>query len=286
MGFLRIVPAPPLASVIEAIWDWDMPAGEFRYERILPGPAAGLIINLLEDETRVYRDDASRSCVRASGSVIGGPYRQSWIIDTAEQVRVMGVNFRPGGVHALIGISAEELGRRDIDLQDMFGLHANRLRQRLLETTDATQRLVLLERWLRTLSDGPAWDATIRHAIAALAWVPQVPCIGKLQRESGYSAHRFGLLFRRHVGMTAKQYARLMRFRAVVDMAHPAAGPLDWARIAADGGYCDQAHMSHEFRRFSGMTPTDFAASRGPYLNHVPLRAEQKNLQDAGAVAH
>lgn len=270
MGFLRIVPARPLASVIEAIWDWDMPAGAFGYERILPGPGAGLIINLLEDETRVYQDDETRHCIRASGSVIGGPYRHSWIIDTAEQVRVMGVNFRPGGVHALIGLSAEELGRHDINLEDMFGIGARSLRARLLETAHAMQRLALLEQWLRTLCEEPAWDGAILHAVAALAHVPDVPGIGRLQRESGYSAHRFGLLFRRHVGMTAKQYARLMRFRAVIDMAHPV-DQIDWVRIAVDGGYCDQAHMSHEFRRFAGMTPSEFAATRGPYPNHVPL---------------
>ncbi|GGA51673.1 DUF6597 domain-containing transcriptional factor [Dyella nitratireducens] len=270
MDFLRIVPAPPLASIIEAIWDWDMPAAAFRYERILPGPGAGLIINLLEDETRVYQDDENRHCIRASGSVIGGPYRHSWIIDTAEQVRVMGVNFHPGGVHALLGISAEELGVRDINLEDMFGAGARRLRQRLLETIGPVQRLALLEQWLRTLRDEPAWDATILHAMTVLARVPEVPGIGRLQRESGYSAHRFGLLFRRHVGMTAKQYARLMRFRRVVDAAH-AAGQPDWVRIAVDGGYCDQAHMSHEFRRFAGISPSEFAAMRGPYPNHVPL---------------
>lgn len=270
MGFLRIVPAPPLAAIIEAMWDWDMPADAFRYERILPGPGAGLIINLLEDETRVYQDDAQRHCVRASGSVLGGPYRHSWIIDSAEQVRVMGVNFRPGGVHALLGISAEELGLRDIDLADLFGAGAHSLRQRLLETACPRQRLARLEQWLRTLCEQPSWDATILHAVAALARVPDVPGIGALQRQSGYSAHRFGLLFRRHVGMTAKQYARLMRFRAVVSMAH-AAGQPDWAQIAVDGGYCDQAHMSHEFRRFAGMSPNEFTARRGPYLNHVPL---------------
>ncbi|GLQ94036.1 DUF6597 domain-containing transcriptional factor [Dyella acidisoli] len=270
MGFLRIVPAPPLASVIEAIWDWDMPSEAFRYERILPGPGAGLIINLLEDETRVYQDDETRHCLRASGSVIGGPYRHSWIIDTAEQVRVMGVNFRPGGVHALIGLSAEELGTCDINLEDMFGADARRLRQRLLETMEPTQRVALLEQWLRTLCDEPTWDTTILHAVAALSRIPEVPCIGRLQRDSGYSAHRFGLLFRRHVGMTAKQYARLMRFRAVVAMAHPVEQP-DWASIAVDGGFCDQAHMSHEFRRFAGITPSEFAAARGPYPNHVQL---------------
>jgi AraC-like DNA-binding protein len=270
MGFQRIVPTPPLASVTEAIWDWDMPAGTFGYERILPGPGAGLILNLLEDETRVYQDDEHRRCIRASGGVIGGPYRHSWIIDTAEQVRVMGVNFRPGGVHALTGISAEELGVRDINLDDMFGASARRLRQRLLETTCPMQRLALLEQWLRTLRAEPIWDATIMDAVAVLARVPEVPCIGGLQRESGYSAHRFGLMFRRHIGMTAKQYARMMRFRAVVDMAHAACQP-DWAQIAIDGGYCDQAHMSHEFRRFAGSTPSEFTARRGPYLNHVPL---------------
>lgn len=270
MGFLRIVPTPPLALLIEAIWDWDMPAGALRYERILPGPGAGLIINLLEDETRVYQDDESHRCIRASGSVIGGPYRQSWIIDTAEQVRVMGVNFRPGGVHALIGVDAQELGQRDINLDDIFGAPARQLRQRLLETACPMQRLALLEQWLRNLSGEPSWDAAILHTVAMLDRAPEVPCIGTLQRESGYSAHRFGLLFRRHVGMTAKQYARLMRFRAVVEMAHPAGQP-DWARIAADGGYCDQAHMSHEFRRFAGITPSEFAAMRGAYPHHVPL---------------
>ena len=270
MGLLRIVPAPPLAAIIEAIWDWDMPAGEFRYQRILPDPSTSLIINLLEDETRVYRDDGTRQCIRASGSVIGGPYRQSCIIDTAEQVRVIGVNFRPGGAHALIGLNAEELTRHDINLEDMFGLRAQRLRQRLLETAAPAERLALLEQWLRQLTTGPSWDAAIMHAIAALACVPDVPSIGRLQRDSGYSAHRFGLLFRRHAGMTAKQYARLMRFRAVVDMAYPVQ-QLDWARLAAEGGYCDQAHLSHEFRRFSGITPSEFAALRGPYLNHLSL---------------
>lgn len=270
MAFTRMVPAPPLASIVEAIWDWDMPADAFRYERILPTPCTGLIINLLEDETRVYRDDVARHCTRASGSVIGGPYRQSWIIDTAEQVRVMGVNFRPGGAHALLGMSAEELAQRDINLEDMFGAHARQLRERLLETASPTERLALLEQWLRRLKEQPSWDAAILHAVAILARVPDVPSIERAQRDSGYSAHRFGLLFRRHVGMTAKQYARLMRFRAVVDMAH-AEQQLDWARIAAEGGYCDQAHLSHEFRRFSGITPTEFAALRGPYINHLGL---------------
>ncbi|GAB3791201.1 helix-turn-helix domain-containing protein [Dyella agri] len=268
MGWHSIVPAPPLDALIETIWDWDMPPAALGRERILPVPGTALIINLHEDETRVWHDDGR--CERASGSVIGGPYRHSWIIDTAEQIRVMGLGFRPGGAHALVGIDIDELGRRDVDLDALFGASARRLRQRLLETPEPLHRLALLEGWLHGLRAEPAPDPVIAHAVAALSRAPQLARIGALQRDSGWSAHRFGTRFRQQVGMTPKQFARLLRFRAVVAQVHSLT-ELHWSAIAADGGYCDQAHLTHEFRAFAGLTPAAFMAMRGPYPNHLPL---------------
>lgn len=268
MGWHSIVPAPPLDSLIETIWDWDMPPAAPGRERILPVPGTALIINLHEDETRVWND--AGACLRASGSVIGGPYLRSWIIDTAEQVRVMGLGFRPGGAHALLGIDIGELCRRDVDLDALLGASARHLRQRLLETPLPLHRLALLEGWLRRLHPEPALDPVIAHAVAMLGRTPQLARIGLLQRDSGWSAHRFGTRFRQQVGMTPKQFARLLRFRAVVAQAHPQA-EIRWSEVAADSGYCDQAHLSHQFREFAGITPAAFADLRGPYPNHVPL---------------
>ena len=97
MAFHQRRPAPPLDALVEKLWDWDMPPAAHRYERVLPQPGAQLIINLYEDQTRVYSDDAERRCLASSGSVLGGPQLCSQIIDTAEQIRVMGAVFRPGG---------------------------------------------------------------------------------------------------------------------------------------------------------------------------------------------
>lgn len=271
MGWQRIVPHAPLDRLIETIWDWDMPPASHRHERILPVPGTTLIINLYEDETRVYRDDPQRTCMRAAGGVIGGPFRSSWIIDTAEQIKVMGLTFRPGGAHALIGIDVAEFSHGDIALEDLFGGTARRLRQRLLETPCPLQRLALLEGWLQQLTDEPVLDPLIAHAIARLDRTPQVARIGAVQRESGYSAARFINLFRRHVGMSPKRYARLLRFRAVVTQVYPQR-QVDWSQVAADGGYSDQAHLNHEFREFAGITPGAFMALRGPTANnHLPL---------------
>ena len=36
-------------------------------------------------------------------------------------------------------------------------------------------------------------------------------------------------------------------------------GSLDWAGLAADRGYADQAHLIREFRAMAGVTPADYA---------------------------
>ncbi|HET6432515.1 helix-turn-helix domain-containing protein [Dyella sp.] len=270
MGFLQHRPPAPLDHLIESIWDWDMPLAEHRLERVLPKPGAQLIINLHEDETRTYTDDAERRCVRASGSVLGGPVMSSQIIDSAEQVRVMGVVFRPGGAHALTGEHQQPMLGRDIDLDALFGTAARQLRQRLLETPSAARRIALLQAWLSRQRRGPALDPAVAHVLAALDRVPQWARIAPLVKETGLSEDRFGERFRRHVGMGPKRYARLQRFRAVLVQVHRVR-TVDWCRVAADGGFTDQAHLVREFRAFSGLTPTAFMARRGPHLNHLAL---------------
>ena len=270
MGFHHYLPGPPLDKLIAKVWDWDMPPAAHRHERVLPQPGAQLIINLHEDETRVYTDDAARRCIRSSACVLGGPTLRSEIIDTAEQIRVMGVVFHPGGAHALTGEDATTLIGRDVDLGDLFGPAAALLREQLLEIAAPHDRLRLLTGWLERRLYSTALHPAIAYALDRLSDEPQVQRIAPLVREAGLSERRFGLLFQRQVGMRPKHYTRLLRFRAVVDQA--AAQPtVNWSQVAADGGYFDQAHLTHEFRQFAGVTPTAFMAARGPYSNHLPL---------------
>lgn len=270
MGHHVVVPAPPLNALISRLWDWDMPPAAHHFERVLPVPGAALIINLHEDETRVYSDDADRRCLRAAAAVIGGPCLRSQIIDTAEQVRVMGAVFHPGGAHAFTGEDHEALVGQDIGLEDIFGHSAHALREQLLDTPCPHERLALLEQWLLAHMRKPQLAPEVLHALGEIGARPQVARIGPLVRDTGLSEYRFGRLFRQQVGMGPKRYARLMRFRHVVDAVYRSSA-VDWSGVAIDGGYGDQAHLVHEFREFAGMTPTAFMAARGPYPNHLPL---------------
>jgi len=270
MGHHLLAPAPPLDALVSRLWDWDMPPAGHHFERVLPVPGAALIINLHENETRVYTDDGERRCVHSAASVIGGPCLRSQIIDTAEQVRVMGVVFKPGGAHAFTGEDHEALVGHDIGLEDIFGHSAHALREQLLDTPCPHQRLAILHAWLLVHMRTPQLAPEVLHALCNIGARPQVARIGTLVRDTGLSEYRFGRLFRRQVGMGPKRYARLMRFRHVVDQVYRCA-TVDWSGVAVDGGYGDQSHLVHEFREFAGMTPTAFMAGRGPYPNHLPL---------------
>jgi AraC-like DNA-binding protein len=71
--------------------------------------------------------------------------------------------------------------------------------------------------------------------------------------------------------MTPKRYSRLRRFQHVLAMAGRRAEKPDWAQIAAAGGYADQAHLTHEFKAFSGITPGAYRPVAPDRQSHVAI---------------
>ncbi|HZJ71284.1 MAG TPA: helix-turn-helix domain-containing protein, partial [Planctomycetota bacterium] len=78
--------------------------------------------------------------------------------------------------------------------------------------------------------------------------------IGSVCRQTGYSRRHVIALFREHVGLPPKLLARIVRFDRLV--RHLGAGGRGtWAELALDFGYYDQAHLAHDVKEFSGVTP-------------------------------
>ena len=71
--------------------------------------------------------------------------------------------------------------------------------------------------------------------------------------------------FTRLVGLTPRVLARLVKLRgllATLDVADTA----DWAPLAAELGWFDQAHFIRDFKRHTGVTPTAYVrAQRAAY---------------------
>jgi AraC-like DNA-binding protein len=61
--------------------------------------------------------------------------------------------------------------------------------------------------------------------------------------------------------MAPSTFRRLARFRALLRRHTEAKA--GWSSLAAELGYADQAHLIHDFRDFSGMTPNEWQRHQG-----------------------
>jgi methylphosphotriester-DNA--protein-cysteine methyltransferase len=80
--------------------------------------------------------------------------------------------------------------------------------------------------------------------------------------------------------VTPKRLARTSRFAATVLAIDPA-GPVDWVDLAGRGGYYDQARFGHDFRTFTGLTPTRYLEVRRRFLREHPGHALNVGLLPA-----
>jgi AraC-like DNA-binding protein len=262
-------PRPPLDAFVASIWLFRDSPRPHALERVLPTGAAQLIVNLKEDRTRVYDPDCPQRCVTTAGTILAGVQSHYQIIDTSEQEYVAGVAFKPGGTAAFVGPPACETRDAETPVDVLWGRQRTAdLREQLLERSDPVAKLDAIEAALRALLrlNGP--HPAVTFALTAFDRVPITSNIGFVTDAIGMSAKRFIERFKAQVGVSPKRYCRIRRFQQAVARAHRCER-VEWAQVALDCGYYDQAHFIHEFRAFSGLTPTGYFSSRTRFQNHV-----------------
>lgn len=274
MNYVSSVPPRPLCDFVERFWQINEVPPHFK-ERIVPSGTLELVINLHEDEFRIYCPTQLEHCKRFSGAMVSGTYTGSFVIDAHQQAAVVGVHFRPGGAFPFLGIAASELADTHFDLETLWGSAARELRERLCAAREPGERFRLLEKALMAHLYRPLE----RHyaalfALSILSRADSHPSVRDIAKKVDLSQRRFIQVFRREVGLTPKQFYRLRRFQRAFASLRQSRLP-DWSRLAMECGYFDQSHFIRDFRNFSGLRPTEFLCQRSSRVkeNHVPLPA-------------
>lgn len=258
-----------LAGFVDLLWLYDGPPQPHRLERLLPDGSCGLVVNLRDDVVRVYDRRDHSQYQRLPGGVLVGPHSDFFVIDTAQQQSVAGVHFLPGGAFPFLRMPAAELHGLHVGLDEVWGGFARELRECLAAAPSVDARFDLLEcALLRQLARPLAHHPAVAYALREFRSSPGLG-VARVRDATGLSERRFIELFRQQVGLTPKLYSRVRRFQST--LRRIPAGAVDWADVALAGGYFDQAHLIHDFRAISGLSPGEYAELRTPHLNHVPI---------------
>jgi methylphosphotriester-DNA--protein-cysteine methyltransferase len=264
-------PGPPLGEYIDRFWFCSDTPSHPR-ELILPSGTVELVINLSDDEIRIFDPGDPARVRRYPGAVVSGPYSNCFLIDPLVHASIIGVHFRPGRATPVLGVPASELANAHVDLSACWGPAAAELRERLCAAASPAKRFAVLEEvLLRRLRQTPPRHGAIPVALDALERADAGVKVRDLAGRVGLSQRRFIQLFTAEVGLTPKLYGRVRRFQRARELVRSAAEP-DWAAVAVACGFFDQSHLIRDFGEFSGLSPVAYLNRRSTHalLNHVP----------------
>lgn len=246
---------------------WSMRAARCltAVERAVPDSCTEIYFSLGPFGRHLVGPDAARASIEPRAAWVVGPHADSiFLSKEVTACDLVAVRVLPGMIPSVLGVSAGEVSGRLLDLDLFWGRGAvEQLRERLFDETDALARVRMLETEVARRSLASTHDSRrLRELCIAVEQVPS-PTVGVIARRFGLSHRRMISLFDDHIGLKPKVYQRIQRLRAVLERV-AADGVGSWARVAYEGGYCDQAHLVNEFQRLTGMTPTFYQQSKSP----------------------
>jgi AraC-like DNA-binding protein len=208
---------------------------------------------------------------------------------------VVGVRFQPGTAPP-VPTALDDLADQRLGLAELWGSSADRLAEAMAQARTPERALTYLQAHLmQEFRTAPGADPLVGEAVRALMpWHPVN--IDTLAAHLALSASQLRRRCLHAVGMSPKVLQRTLRFQGFLALAQAGAtasgrrGADGTAGLAVDAGYADQAHLSRECLRLTGLTPRqllggsvdrctcghEHSASYQPFLatrGRPPLRA-------------
>ncbi|MET3903910.1 helix-turn-helix domain-containing protein [Paenarthrobacter sp. 4246] len=279
--FYQECPAPPgLQPFVTQLW-FVRAQPQARYEKILPGPSAHLVLNLSDPYRLITPPEGGTAptlseagATEVSTGFYAGLQRSYVISENPDQLFNIGARLTPYGLAAFTNRPPSEFQNRVMDAESIFpGFSELRSHLTTAEPEQAFKALAtFLEAQLR-----PGYKADLRtlHAVETLAKVDVE--ISVVAAGLGISASTLERIMMRDCGTTAKAYSDVCRFNRLVNQAAALpVGSIPGRELLHLADYYDQPHLIRSFRRFSGFTPTEYLQVvqnyGAEYATFVPLK--------------
>lgn len=184
--------------------------------------------------------------------LIAGPDTEAFWYEGRPGTTLTGLRFAPGAAPTIIGAPADEFLNSRVPLDAVWSrADAARLYDELREAERIGAVLDALAR--------RADPDLLTRAVAAAA--RRGDTVAVIADNAGVSARQLQRRCRAAFGYGAKTLTRILRMGRALDLAR--AGT-DFARVAAETGYADQAHFTREVKELTGVAPRQLVGRSAP----------------------
>lgn len=236
----RHAPPAALADWIEHIWmeDWKFAAAAPQTREVLPHPNVHLTFSA--GRSRIYGIQLGRFVrqLDAEGSVVG-------------------VKFRAGAFYPFLRKSVSSIANGFIAAADVFADAADG-GQAIMTAAGDVERVRAITRFLE--SRLPPRDRHVEVAADVVGEIVRDRGITRVEQivaRCGVKERTLQRLFDRYVGASARWVIKRYRVYEALESLRPGV-QMEWAALAQDLGYFDQAHFINDFKKLVGCLPSEY----------------------------
>ncbi len=241
----RHEPRGEVARLVEFYWlvRWDCHGRPAHEQKVLTHPNVHLVFEA--PEARLY-----------------GVHRSLFVRRLEGAGHVLGVKFRPGGFRPFVDRPVAELADQVVPAADVFGPDTDRVNQLVLRDPEEPALISHVDSFL--LARLPAPDPVAEEVAAMVAHITTASGLYRVNQVAeafDVSVRRLQRLFHEYVGASPKWVLRRARLHEAAERADRGTD-IDWAALAAELGYADQAHLTRDFTAAVGTSPARYVGER------------------------
>ena len=248
--YRRHVPDERLVDYVENFWTitWDLRGQAPFTAHVLPYPSVNATVtNEQADVTGLVRRRYDRE-------LVGLGY-------------VVGARFRPGCFRPFLRSSVSRLTDTHRPISAVLGRDTADLQRSVAASADREERVELLTRFL--LEEPPVPDPTatmLARLVDQISVRTDITRVDQVAALARVSVRRLQRLFVDYVGAGPKGVILRCRLQDIAARAAGDPAP-DWAALASELGFADQAHLTRAFSRTVGTPPATYAARVRSHLS-------------------
>jgi AraC-like DNA-binding protein len=214
-------------------------------------------------QPRTTRETVPHPCVHLvlepGRSELHGVYLRRFTRIIEGSGRVLGVKFRPGGFRTFAKESVARLTGKIVHPSTILGRSIQRLEADATSCAEAGEAFRFVDAFLTRFDPTSTSELiTVTNIVESIVNDRSITRVELLVPRFGLGLRQLQRIFREYVGVGPKWVIQRYRLIEAAERIRNRAESVDFAGLAFDLGYADQAHFIRDFKKLVGTPPAEY----------------------------